>query len=92
MLPWDADEKVVQEVGAASEAQHSVGQLESEVSGLAQLTGYRQRQREREHFLFILFFSVAGYTACSDNKSHWSFPFAAIAAVQTTLVHTYTAQ
>lgn len=37
-LPGDADEKVVQEVGAASEAQHSVGQLEGEVSRLAQLT------------------------------------------------------
>lgn len=37
-LPGNADEKVVQEVGAASEAQHSVGQLEGEVSRLAQLT------------------------------------------------------
>lgn len=31
-LPGDANEKVVQEVGTASEAQHSVGQLEGEVS------------------------------------------------------------
>lgn len=37
-LPWDADEKMVQKVGATSEAQHSVGQLEGEVSRLAQLT------------------------------------------------------
>lgn len=29
--PWDADEKVVEEVGAASQAQHGVGQLEGEV-------------------------------------------------------------
>lgn len=30
--PGDANKKMVQEVGAASEAQHSVGQLEGEVS------------------------------------------------------------
>lgn len=34
-LPRDADEKVIQEVGAASEPQYSVGQLEGEISWLA---------------------------------------------------------
>ena len=48
--PGDADEKVVQEVGAASEAEHGVGQLEGEVGRLAQLTGCRERG---EHFNVI---------------------------------------
>lgn len=45
-LPGDPDEKVIQEVGAASEAQHSVGQLEGEVGRLAQLTRCRKGGRE----------------------------------------------
>lgn len=36
-LSWDADEKVIQEVGAPSEAEHRVGQLEGKVGWLAQL-------------------------------------------------------
>lgn len=38
-LPRDAHKKMVQEVGAPSKAQHSVGKLEGEMCGLAQLTG-----------------------------------------------------
>lgn len=30
--PWDADKKMVQEVGTASKAEYGVGQLEREVS------------------------------------------------------------
>lgn len=44
-FPGDTDEKVVQEVGAASEAQHSVGQLEGEVSRLAELTSWKKGDR-----------------------------------------------
>lgn len=42
-LPWDADEKVIQEVGAASEAEHRVRQLEGKVGRLAQLAGCEAR-------------------------------------------------
>lgn len=52
-LPGDANKKVVQEVGAASKAQHSVGQLEGEVGGLAQLTGCRRGEKEKAHFNVI---------------------------------------
>lgn len=45
-LPGDANEKVVQEVGTASEAQHGVGQLEGEVGRLAQLTGCMRGEGE----------------------------------------------
>lgn len=46
-LPRDADEKVIQEVGAATETQHGVGKLEGEVSGLAQLTSCKKIEREK---------------------------------------------
>lgn len=41
-LPGDAHVEVVEEVGAASEAQDGVGQLQGEVGRLAQLTGFRE--------------------------------------------------
>lgn len=50
-LSWDADEKVIQEVGAASEAEHRVGQLEGKVGRLAQLAscGARTGQDVSSH-------------------------------------------
>lgn len=47
-LPGDTHKKVVQEVGAASEAQDGVGQLKGEMSRLAQLTSFRKTGRDRK--------------------------------------------
>ncbi len=46
--PGDAHKQVIQEVGAASQTEHGVGQLEREMSRLAELPRCRERERERE--------------------------------------------
>lgn len=47
-LPGDAHVEVVQEVGAAAQAQDGVGQLQGEMRRLAQLTGFMQAGGERK--------------------------------------------
>lgn len=44
--PWDANVQVVEEVGAAAQAQHVVGQLERIMCWLAELAGCKESTKE----------------------------------------------